>query len=88
MKKKRKSFILVIATLILSIALTCCVSTPKVDELKWSEPPSPDRNGETIIIFDSETNTVSMPLYYWIELIEYISDTETNKELLKVKEKS
>lgn len=71
--------------LILQTVLISCISTPTASELNWISPPDPDREGETIVTYDVNSNLVSMPLYYWLELVEYIADTETNKELLQVK---
>lgn len=44
--------------------------------------PSPyDENGNAIVQFDGEN--VSMPLWYWLKIVEYAIDTETNEELQK-----
>lgn len=63
----------------------CCKSTQKNStEIKpiqiETHFPSPfDENGNAIVSLDGET--VTMPLWYWLKITEYVIDVETNKEL-------
>lgn len=62
--------------------LTSCQTTQKV-ELEWTLFPSPIVNGENVVKFDLETKTVSMPLWYWKQITNYVIDTETNIEIIE-----
>lgn len=62
-------------TLILIILLTSCKST-QIDVKPF---PNPIVNGEPVVQFDGEN--VSMPLWYWKAITEYVIEVE---EKLKI----
>lgn len=33
-------------------------------------------NGESVVVYDESTDTVSMPLWYWKKIVRYIIDTQ------------
>lgn len=39
--------------------------------------PDPVVDGISVVTYDSGTDTVSMPLWYWIRLTEYAIDVDT-----------
>lgn len=71
MYKKLQTMIIAI---LLTLLLTCCTSTPKnyaVNE--WVLPPDPiDTNGNPIVTYQEETDTVTMPFWYWRAIANYI----------------
>ena len=75
-------FVVGIALPILTIPLTSCRSCPRND-LFWTDPPSPIVDGESVVKHDPEKQEVIMPDWYWFNLMDYIIDTEANKEKLK-----
>ena len=39
--------------------------------------PDPiQKDGTSAVIFDAETDTVSMPMWYWRKIVNYIIDTQ------------
>lgn len=46
-----------------------------------TEFPQPfDENGKAIVTLENN-ETVTMPLWYWLKITEYVIDVEANKEL-------
>gem|GEM_PF-1858048 len=76
-RKKRNCKAAIIA-LILTSALTCCTSTQKRSgDVPYVVVPDPiQKDGISAVIFDAETETVSMPLWYWRKIVNYIIDTQ------------
>lgn len=86
MQTIKKTVFTLITVLVLTIALTSCKSTQKVQnvqpiQIETHFPAPYDENGNAIVQFDGET--VTMPLWYWLKITEYVIDVETNKELQK-----
>lgn len=50
-----------------------CKSTQSVNVKQF---PSPIVDGKNIVEYDQDTNTVSMPLWYWLEITEYVIEVE------------
>lgn len=69
--KKIKKLTLVMMLLISIILLTCCKSIPKNEVRPF---PNPIVDGEPVVTFDGET--VSMPLWYWLAITEYVIEVE------------
>lgn len=57
------------------ILLMCCKSTAKKDIKPF---PNPVLNGENVIKYDDATKTVSMPLWYWLSITDYVIEIEEN----------
>ena len=38
--------------------------------------PDPIVNGESVVVYDESTDTISMPLWYWKKIVRYIIDTQ------------
>ncbi len=53
----------------------CCKSTAKKDIKPF---PNPVLNGENVIKYDDATKTVSMPLWYWLSITDYVIEIEEN----------
>lgn len=53
----------------------CCKSTAKKDIKPF---PNPVISGESVIKYDDITNTVSMPLWYWLSITDYVIEIEEN----------
>lgn len=86
MHKMKKIICMVMTLLVSTIALISCKSTQintQTSQIQIETHfPSPyDENGNAIVQFDGEQ--VSMPLWYWLQIVEFAIDTETNKELSK-----
>ena len=87
MQTIKKTVFTLITVLVLTTALTSCKSTQKNStetkpiQIKTHFPNPFDENGNAIVSLNGET--VSMPLWYWIKITEYVIDVETNKELQK-----
>ena len=60
------------------LLLTCCTSTRKRSgDVPYVVVPDPiQKDGTSAVIFDAETDTVSMPLWYWRKIVNYIIDTQ------------
>lgn len=83
--KKRKICTVMIITLLM-LLWTSCKSTQTENQIKPVQVethfPSPyDENGNAIVTINNDA--VSMPLWYWLKITEYVIDVETNKELRK-----
>lgn len=73
--------------LIITIPLLSCQTLQKSVNLEWTQFPDPiNENGEYIVTFDKETESVKMPLWYWKKITKYVIDTETNISILKDRE--
>ena len=59
-------------------ALTCCTSTRKRSgDVPYVVVPDPiQKDGTSAVILDTETDTVSMPMWYWRKIVNYIIDTQ------------
>lgn len=85
MQTKRKTKFILILIVLSTILLTFCKSTQKNSteinppQIETHFPNPYDENGSAIVSLDGET--VSMPLWYWLKITEYVIDVETNKEL-------
>lgn len=64
--------------MILTPALTCCTSTQKRNgDVPYVVVPDPiQKDGTSAVILDAETDTVSMPMWYWRKIVNYIIDTQ------------
>lgn len=82
MKKKIFLFIFLFCLIIFA----SCKSTQTENQTKpvqiETHFPNPyDENGNAIVTINGEV--VSMPLWYWLKITEYVIDVETNEELRK-----
>lgn len=72
--------------LILITVLTSCITCPKneISLPQFPTVPSPMKNGVPVVLFDIETDIVSMPMWYWKQLTNYMIETEAAIERLKI----
>lgn len=73
--------------LILITVLISCTSCPKENEIalpQFPTVPSPMKDGVPALSFDIETDIVSMPMWYWKQLTNYMIETEAAIERLKI----
>lgn len=56
----------------LTLALISCTSLPRESEPQVPDPIAED--GTILVTYDPETETVSMPLWYWKKIVRYIID--------------
>lgn len=72
--------ILAVVLTSLTLLFLSCRSCPAVEgsDLFW--PHFPDPNG--VVRHDQTTDTVSMPLWYWMDIANYVIDVEQNIKLL------
>ena len=85
-QKRKKILFILTAILVLLQALISCTTTQVQQQIKPvqidSTFPDPiDENGNSIVTYDSESQTVSMPLWYWLKITEFAIDVNTNKIL-------
>lgn len=68
---------------IISFLFLSCVSNKAHEIHLDTEFPNPyDENGNLIVTLVDD-NTVQMPLWYWLKIVEYQIDMETNKTINK-----
>lgn len=53
-----------------------------VNDLYWPVFPSPVLNDEYVVQYSEEKQLVTMPLWYWTLIVEYVVDIEANIEIL------
>lgn len=69
--------------IIISFLFISCVSNKAPQIYLDTEFPNPyDENGNLIVTLVDD-NTVQMPLWYWLKIVEYQIDMETNKTINK-----
>lgn len=69
-------------TLILTILLNSCITS---NELNLNFPEFPDPyNEEGIPIVSIEDNVVSMPLYYWLNIVDYANFTNEQERIYEL----
>lgn len=79
--KKYLIFIMKKYLIIISFLFLSCVSNKAPQIHLDTEFPNPyDENGNLIVTLVDD-NTVQMPLWYWLKIVEYQIDMETNKGL-------
>lgn len=44
-------------------------------------PEITDENHNNLIILDGETKTVSMPLYLWLDIVDYVNYVDEQKRI-------
>ena len=64
--------------MILAPVLTCCTSTRKTSgSVPYVTVPDPiQKDGTSAVVLDAATDTVSMPMWYWWKIVNYIIDTQ------------
>lgn len=81
--KKYLIFIMKKYLIIISFLFLSCVSNKAPQIHLDTEFPNPyDENGNLIVTLVDD-NTVQMPLWYWLKIVEYQIDMETNKTINK-----
>ncbi len=78
LKIKRLNYLAaILAVIVLTQSITACGTTPKVEyihdipDVTFPVFPPPD-----CVIYDDETDSVSMPLWYWQKIAEYKIDVD------------
>lgn len=73
----------------LLIALTSCISQRNrvithtvYPDFEYIPVPDPYRMDESVVTLD-DNDVVSMPLYYWLEIVDYCIDTQNLQEYLQ-----
>lgn len=60
----------------MTLALTSCTTCQKKESDTSAGVPDPiGPDGVSVVVYDQETDQVSMPLWYWKKLVRYIIDT-------------
>lgn len=74
----------------MTLLLNSCISRPKAENKEISDLiyfptfPSPtDENGNTIPQYDEENQIVKLPYWYWLQIVDYVTDTETAVTILQ-----
>lgn len=50
--------------------------------MEWESFPDPVQDGKSVVEFDEETDVVSMPLWYWKLILNYVICVESNLSLI------
>lgn len=64
------------ALLILTLLLTSCQSLKNSAQKLPPFPEPKDENGNIIIFYDEENDTVTMPLWYWKKIVRFAVDAK------------
>lgn len=55
-----------------------------IDIIDFPTFPAPvDREGNTFLVFDEEKQNVTMPFWYWKQIVFYVAETEEAVAVLK-----
>jgi len=82
-KKKLVCLAAIAAVIVLTISMTACKTTPRVEyiheipDVIFPVFPPPD-----CVTYDDETDLVSMPLWYWQKIAEYKIDVDAIRDYL------
>ena len=75
-QRRRKAWKRAIALTILTLALTSCL-TLRNERAELPPFPEPkDENGNYVVVYDEETGTVTMPLWYWKKIVRFAIDVK------------
>ena len=63
----------------MTLQLASCTTTRKsAGNVPYVVVPDPiQKDGTSAVILDEETETVSMPMWYWRKIVNYFIDTQT-----------
>ena len=82
-KKKKPSLLAVLVASVLTLSTTACVTSPKIEYVREipaiAFPVFPPPNS---VGYDEDTDTVSMPLWYWQKIAEYKIDVDAIEDYL------
>ncbi len=88
-RNKKKICIMATILAILTTALVSCKSAQqksaqeqKTIQIEAQFPNPFDENGKAIVTLENN-GIVTMPLWYWLKITDYVIDVEANKELQK-----
>lgn len=72
--------------MLIILFLSCKTLPVNGSDLNWTDVPSPvDVNGNVAIEYDGQHKKVLVDEWFWFRLMDYIIDTEANKDLLNTK---
>lgn len=87
MKRKQKKTFCTAATagIISLLLLTSCAGFPETNRgsVVFPDFPSPETDGETVVCFDGESGTVTMPLWYWLAVVEYAVEVDGAEKMYR-----
>lgn len=75
MQKLKKLCTLMMMLIILTTAFTSCQTTERA--IEFPDFPNPVVDGISVVAYTEDTGLISMPLWYWLEITEYVIDIET-----------
>nr|DAL40808.1 MAG TPA_asm: foot protein [Caudoviricetes sp.] len=85
-RKSRMTLILAIILTICTLWLTSCTTTRTAESKPAPQyyPPDPyTADGSLVWTYDKETDTVTMPWWYWKKVYDYIVNTQASQEIHK-----
>lgn len=83
-KKSSRTPVLAIILTICILWLTSCTTTRTVESKPVPQyyPPDPyTADGELVWTYDKETDSVTMPWWYWKKVYDYIVNTQAAQEI-------
>ena len=63
-------------------SISCTSIQVEGNDLEWAIFPDPIIDGDSVVKYDLTTDTVSMPLWYWILITKYVINVESNIKLI------
>lgn len=74
----------IILTALISLLISCTTTATVTYKNEYVLPPDPiAEDGTQIVNYNEETDTVSMPLWYWKSIVNYIIFISPNTEETK-----
>lgn len=74
-RRKNRNYALATIAMILALWLTSCTSTDK-NRPSYTPPDPYDADGNLIWQYDAETDSVTVPYWYWELIVDYFIDTQ------------
>lgn len=82
MKHLKKLTVAIISLILITLSTSCTTIRIDASEFDWETFPDPIQNGKSVVMYDENTDTVSMPLEYWKQIMNYVVCTESNISLI------
>ena len=76
-RKKRNCKAATVALILTLLSASCTSTRKRIGDVPYVTVPDPiQKDGTSAVILDAETDSVSMPMWYWRKIVNYIIDTQ------------